>query len=52
MQTFCMFIKLKENNHFEHIASAAVLWVCYNNFMELHFNTELKLKTQFINLAG
>lgn len=51
MQTFCMFIKLKENNHFEHIASAAGLWLCHNNFMQLHL-TQLKLKVQFINLAG
>ena len=35
-QTFCMFIKLKEENNSEHIASAAVLWVCCNNFMQLH----------------
>lgn len=36
MQTSSMFIELKEINQFEHTASAAVLWVSYNNFMQLH----------------
>lgn len=50
MQTFCVFIKLEENQHVEHTAVAAGLWVCFNYFMQLHLHRPKTENSLFINM--